>query len=115
VNWLGWLIAGLVLLLCVGTILAGLNTILVRGTTKSLKMNNVEIVGLVALILGSLLMCSALVMFAVWAQVRRSRHSGRVLRAPQLILGVVLRQRALWNRNLGDHLFDAVQLGWVNL
>jgi len=66
VNWLGWLIAGLVLLLCAGTILAGLNTILVRGTTKSLKMNNIEIVGLVALILGSLLMCSAVVMFAVW-------------------------------------------------
>lgn len=29
-------------------------------------MNNIQILGLVALILGSVLMCSAAVMFAVW-------------------------------------------------
>jgi hypothetical protein len=61
-----WIPAGLVLLMCVGIVLADLNTIRVRGTTKSPRMNNIQIFGLVALILGSVLMCSAAVMFAVW-------------------------------------------------
>lgn len=63
---MNWIPAGLVLLMCVGIVHADLNTIRVRGTTKSPSVDNIQIFGLVALILGSVLMCSAAVMFAVW-------------------------------------------------
>jgi hypothetical protein len=54
-----WIPAGLVLLMCVGIVLADLNTIRVRGTAKSPSMNNIQVFGLV-------LTCSAAAMFAVW-------------------------------------------------
>jgi hypothetical protein len=93
-----WIPAGLVLLMCVGIVLADLNTIRVRGTTKSPSMNNIQIFGLVALILGSVLMCSAAVMFAVWLPGDNLEDAVEILagrRGPSLIrdtglIGVLL-------------------------
>ncbi len=95
-NWLGWLTAGAVLLLCFGTIVAGLNTVRVRGNTKSLRMNNIEIVGLVALIVGSVLMCSAAVMFALWLPGRASGPIGvtALIGLPLSLSGTLLIRNA---------------------
>jgi hypothetical protein len=96
VIWLGWLTAGVVLLLCLGTILAGLEIVRVRGNAKSLRLNHIEIVGFIALILGAGLLCSATVMFALWLPGRGSGPIGVtvLIGLPLSLLGTLLIRNA---------------------